>query len=50
MKKNKKSKTKIPIRLPIAPPSKKHKDPTKYDRKKNKVIPMESFSIVSFFE
>jgi hypothetical protein len=47
--KNKKSKTKIPIRLPVAPPSKKHKDPTKYDRKKGKVIPTESLSIKEYF-
>lgn len=47
--KNKKSKTKIPIRLPVAPPSKKHKDPTKYDRKKDKIVTTECLSIKEYF-
>lgn len=45
-----KKKTKIPVRLPVAPPSKKHKDPTKYDRKRDKKkIPTESLSIKQYF-
>lgn len=46
----KKTKKKIPIRLPTAPPSKKHKDATKYDRKRDKKIPTESLSIKGYFD
>lgn len=46
-----KKKTKIPVRLPVAPPSKKHKDPTKYDRKRDKKkIPTESLSIKQYLD
>lgn len=46
----KKKKKKIPVRLPTAPPSIKHKDAKKYDRKRDKKnFPMESLSIKSFF-